>query len=316
MPQRWSGLKLYLRVVILVATLVFLGETLRNHAQEVAAIRIDRPGWACLAIALGITLLAHIWTGWVWSWILQELEQPVDGGWATQTYLKTNIAKYLPSNLLHLYGRTMAATAAGVPLGAATLSVLLEALLLAAAALITALSATGEAGSGQLLGLGAVLVAIHPRLLNLVIQKLIRFKSQRNQENSTRLEPPTWSIKRYPLRPLLGELGFLGLRSGGFVLGVAALSPVSSQAVPLLVGAFSIGWLLGFITPGAPGGLGVFEVTVLTLLKSSQASQDFSPGLAFSAVALYRLISTLAEAIGAGLAWLDERLQATNLGKD
>lgn len=309
MPQRWSGLKPYLRVVILVAILVFLGQTFRNHTQEVTAIRIDRPGWAWLAISLGITLLAHIWAGWVWGWILQELEQPVDGGWATQTYLKTNIAKYLPSNLLHLYGRTVAATAVGVPLGAATLSVLLEALLLAAAALITALSTTGEAGSGQLLGLGAVLIAIHPRLLNLVIQGLIRFKSQRNpRDNSTRLEPPTWSIKRYPLRPLLGELGFLGLRSGGFVLSVAALTPVSSQAVPLLVGAFSIGWLLGFITPGAPGGLGVFEVTVLTLLKSSQAGQDFSPGLALSAVALYRLVSTLAEAIGAGLAWLDERL--------
>lgn len=313
MPQRWSNLKPYLRLVILIATLVFLGKTLQEHAQEITAIRIDGPGWASLAIALGLTLLAHIWTGWVWGWVLQELEQSVDGIWAIQTYLKTNIAKYLPSNLLHLYGRTMAATAAGVTLGAATLSVLLEPLLLIAAALITALvCTTWQAWGGQLLSLAAVLIALHPWVLNQAIQYLSRFKGQRR--NSPRPELETLRIKRYPLRPLLGELGFLGLRSSGFVLTVAALTPVSPQAVPLLVGAFSIGWLLGFITPGAPGGLGVFEVTVLALLESSPASQNLSAGLALSAIALYRLLSTLAEALGAGLAWLDG-LHTTPLSK-
>ncbi len=308
MGYRWSGLKPYLQVVILVATLVFLGKTLQAHAQEVTALRIDGLGWAYVAIALGITLLAHVWTGWVWGWILQELAQPVKGRWAVQTYLKTNIAKYLPSNLLHLYGRTRAATTAGVSLRAAVLSVLLEQFLLTAAALITALvCTTWQAWAGQLLGLATVLTALHPRVLNPVIQRLSQFRPQR--QKSTQVEPETLSIQAYPLRPLLGELGFLGLRSSGFVLTFIALTPITSQALPVLVGAFSIGWLLGFITPGAPGGLGVFEVTVIELLKASPASQNLSPGLVLSALALYRLVSTLAEALGAGLAWLDQQLQ-------
>jgi hypothetical protein len=98
------------------------------------------------------------------------------------------------------------------------------------------------------------------------------------------------------------------------VLAFVALSPISLQSVPALISVFSIGWLLGFITPGAPGGLGIFEVTVITLLNHAdilQGGQSLSPGMILSIVALYRLISTLAEAIAAGLAWLDIKLQGT-----
>jgi len=51
-----------------------------------------------------------------------------------QIYLQTNIAKYLPGNVWHYYGRISAAVKAGVSGSAATLSVLLEPLLMAAAA--------------------------------------------------------------------------------------------------------------------------------------------------------------------------------------
>ncbi|MGB3559771.1 MAG: hypothetical protein WBA24_14635, partial [Geitlerinemataceae cyanobacterium] len=73
---------------------------------------------------------------------------------------------------------------------------------------------------------------------------------------------------------------------------------------PQLVGAFSLAWLLGLILPGAPGGLGVFEVAVLALLDGS-----FSSGELLSAVAIYRVVSILAEVGGAGLAYLDEHWQ-------
>jgi glycosyltransferase 2 family protein len=73
---------------------------------------------------------------------------------------------------------------------------------------------------------------------------------------------------------------------------------------------FSVGWVLGFMTPGAPGGLGVFELTVSTLLTQQELFQgqpDFSVGIAISAVAIHRVVNTLAEAMGAMLVWADER---------
>jgi len=310
MQLTWSRLKPYCRWLILGGTFFFLAKALKDNWQEVAAIRIEAIGWATLAIALGITLLAHIWSGWVWTWMLDELNQPVVSSRFVQVYLKTNIAKYLPGNVWHYYGRIAAAKTAGIAASVATLSVLLEPLLMAAAALIVVLlgiqsvaininSRTNSQGL-LILVLAAVLLAVHPRFLNLVIRLFSRFKLKSNKSNA--VDTSTFQVKRYPWRPLLGELGFIGLRGTGFLLTLLALTSVAMSQIPLLMAAFSLAWLLGLVIPGAPGGLGVFEATAIALLQ-----QSFSPGLTIGAIALYRLISILAEAAGAGLAWLDEQ---------
>lgn len=297
-----SRLKPYLRWIIFGGTLFFLAKVLKENAAEVAAIRIDAPGAALLAIALGVTLLAHIWSGWVWSWILQTLNQPVKGSWGVQVYLKTNIAKYIPGNIWHLVGRIKASTEVGIPLKAATLSVLLEPLLMAAAALLIALwGSLHQSGGWQILSLATVLTAIHPQIMNPALGYLGKLKAKTS--GSLPSDGTAFRLKHYPLLPLLGELGFLGLRGFGFLLTLLVLSPVTPAQIPLLFSAFSIAWLLGLVIPGAPGGIGVFEATALTIL-----GQDFSTGLVLSTVALYRLVSILAELAGALLASLDERL--------
>ncbi|MEH2311831.1 MAG: YbhN family protein [Nostoc sp.] len=303
-------MKQFLRWIILGGTLFFLGKALKDNWIEVTAIRIDGVGWAIMAIATGVTLLAHTWAGWIWTWILQELNQPISSPQFIQVYLKTNIAKYLPGNIWHHYGRIMAAKNANISAGAATLSVLLEPLLMLAAALIIIVLCSRQFAAAnttlvlqilQLLSLTVVLCAIHPWFLNPVIRFLYRLKAKKSAVTTEVTVP--FSLKSYPLRPLLGELGFMGLRGTGFILTMFALDSLNVNQIPLLLGAFSCAWLLGFIIPGAPGGLGVFEATAYELLR-----HHFPAALVFSAIALYRLISILAETAGAALAWLDERL--------
>lgn len=279
----------------------------QDNWHEVAAIRIEPLGWAKIAIALGVTLLAHIWSGWIWTWILAELNQSVLSSRFIQVYLKTNIAKYLPGNVWHYYGRISAAKNAGVTANVATLSVLLEPLLMAASALIVVLVSlqiainTHSNLQGLLIFiLATVLLAIHPRFLNLVIRFFSRLKLKSTPANQVNVK--NFVVKRYLWRPLFGELCFIGLRGIGFLLTILALTSVELNQIPLLIGAFSLAWLLGLVIPGAPGGLGVFEVTAIALLR-----QSFSPGLVVSAIALYRLVSILAETLGAGLAQLDEQ---------
>jgi glycosyltransferase 2 family protein len=305
-------MKQILRWVILGGTLFFLAKALKDNWQEVTRIHIDAVGWAILLIATGITLLAHTWAGWVWSWVLKELNQPVNSSEFIQVYLKTNIAKYIPGNIWHYYGRIVAAKNANVSTGAATLSVLLEPLLMAAAALIIVLVGSQFMAEKttitllilQLLGLLGVLCVLHPRFLNRATRLLHRIKAKKSTNDTPQAVP--LSLEQYPLRPLLGELGFLGLRSTGFMLTLFALSPLNLSQIPLLLGAFSFAWLLGLVVPGAPGGLGVFEATAIALLQ-----QHFPTAVLISATGLYRLVSILAETAGAGLAWLDEhRLQS------
>jgi glycosyltransferase 2 family protein len=305
-------LKRILRWLILGGTLFFVAKTLKDNWVEVVAIRIDDFGWAILAIATGVTLLAHTWAGWVWTWILRELNQPVHSTYFIQVYLKTNVAKYLPGNFGHHYGRIMAAKEAKIPTITATLSIVLEPILMATAALIiivllgsqfTTLRNDINVRIIQVLALIAVLCIFHPRFLNPIlkfVQKL-KFKKNENQDNSHNSSTNSLTLERYPLTPLLGELAFLVLRGTGFILTLFALAPLQLGQIPLLLGAFSFAWLLGFVVPGAPGGLGVFEATAIALLQS-----HFPSALVISATVLYRLVSILAETAGAGFAWLDE----------
>lgn len=302
--KRWNR---FLSPLLLAAILAFLGHTLYVHWHEVSGVRISAAGWACLMIATGITLFAHVWTGWVWGWILQELGQPISRTWASQTYLKTNIAKYLPSNVLHLYGRAIAAKDQGAPYSIAYLSVLLDTLLMAAGGVILGLFCIPRPWIPlAIVAVGGVLLVLHPNILGPLLDRLSQFNKP--TEARVELSPHRW-LKQYPLGPLLGEMLFVVLRGLGFVLTVVALTPISWPTVPTLVSIFSVGWVLGFITPGAPGGLGIFEITVSTLLTQDGLFQNepgLSVGVALSAVALNRLVSTFAEAIGALLAFLDE----------
>jgi glycosyltransferase 2 family protein len=301
MAKLASRLKPHLRSVIFGATLFFLATAFKQNWQEVAAIEINLRGWMALGLALLGTMVAQTWAGWVWGWILQECNQTADPVWATRTFLKTNIAKYLPGNIWHFYRRVWAAQNVGISIEAATLSVVMEPLLMASAALSMGLVlATSNAWMWQGMALAILATTLHPRVLGPIAEHLSVVKAK-----AFRSEVPDGAIfhmKRYPLRPWLGELGFLVWRGVGFVLIVLALGSVSLSQIPLLISGFSLAWLLGLILPGAPGGLGVFEATALALLDNT-----FSTGLILSSVAVYRVISILAEVGGAGLACLHER---------
>ncbi len=305
MPLIIRRLTPFFRWLILGGTLFFLAKVLKDHWQEVAAIRVTAAGWAYLEIALGLTLFAHISGGWVWSRTLYELKQPVNSIWVMQAYLKTNIAKYLPGNVWHYYGRVNAAKKAGASLKVAALSVLLEPLLMLAAALLVTLLCSQQilaqygaiALVWQTSTLFFILAAVHPRCLNPLLQFASKLK-QRGEEAPT----PDQIIDHYPLVPLLGELGFVLLRASGFLATFLAISAIAPADIPLLISVFSLAWLLGLVVPGAPGGVGVFEATAIALL-----GKQYSPAILLSVVALYRLVSVLAEIAGAGLAWLDEQ---------
>ncbi len=308
MKKLLSVTKPYLRWVILGGTLFFVLKAFKDHWREVTAVRINSQGWLMLAIALIVTLLAHIWSAWVWTWILKAFKQSVGGWWAIRVYLITNIAKYLPGNVGHFYGRILAVSKAGSTLGAASLSVLLEPLLMAAAALLVALTSSGlgwiEAASDpwswriQILCLAVVLLGIHPRILNPVMHFLSRLKANRTDTAAV-------NIEQYPLLPLLGELGFLILRGTGFLFAWTALMSVNIGQIPSLLSTFSFAWLLGMVVPGAPGGMGVFEATAIALLDE----QHFPAGIILSTIALFRLISISAEVVAAGLAWLSKNCE-------
>src|SRR6476469_4964212 len=181
-----SRLQPYLRYLILGGTFLFITKALLTHWREVANIQIRAESFPLLAIALGVTLLSLIFVGWVWMLILREFRQPVNAAWAIQVFLKTNIAKYLPGNIWHFWGRILEAKKAGIFPKDATLSILLETLMIATAGVLIGLICFDKFnGFLRIVGLAAILTAIHPRILNPIVLFVERLKlSKNNGENS------------------------------------------------------------------------------------------------------------------------------------
>jgi glycosyltransferase 2 family protein len=302
-PSSING-KTLLRWSLIGAVLWFLGRTLKQNWQTVATVRIAGQGWGLLTIALLCSLLAHGLAGAIWADILRLLQPQaqIANSWGIRTYLTTNLAKYLPGNVWHFYGRFNACKARQIPAGDALLSILLEPLLMAAAGLVVAIgpwllqpAPNPFHLSAAVLALTAVLIGIHPKILNRVLRQVGGAKRQR----LAIAHIP--QLQRYPIRPLLGELGFVLLRGTGFVLTWQSIHSLAPSQLPTIYSSFAIAWLLGLIVPGLPGGIGLFEAVTIALLN-----HQLSPGALIVIVALYRVVNTLAEAIGAGaVAWRD-----------
>jgi glycosyltransferase 2 family protein len=284
-------MKKYLRWILVVTVAFFLGQAVWHNWQTVAAVRITPIGGVSLTIAFLVSLLAHIVAGSVWADILNTLGQSVRPLWGVKVYLKTNLAKYLPGNIWHFYGRFNACKEHEIPGGTALLSILLEPLLMLAAALIITIGFAPFSPILSLFGLTIVLFSIHPRCLNPLLKQVGRMK----REKLAIAKIP--QLQQYPLRPLLGELGFLILRGTGFIITWSSIHPIGFHQLPTLYSSFSLAWLFGLIIPGLPGGIGVFEAAIVALLQ-----HQLNAGELLAIVGVYRLVSTGAEIVGAGLA--------------
>lgn len=305
----FSQIKPYLKGLIIIGVVFFLGKTVYDNWSEIVSIRLDNQGWSYLAIAVCFTLVSYSFAGWIWSWILHEFNQSVNPVYLIRVYLRTNLAKYLPGNVWHYYGRITGLKSENVPLSKATLSVLIEPIFIAAAALLVA--AVGNQISEifwehtlidywQILLLVVALSILHPAFLN----PLLRLVGKLNvvSEETDAVKPEAFIIKRYPLIPLFGAFCVVALRCVGFLFVLMAFNAVSLHQFPIIINAFVLGWIASLFIPGVPGGIGIFEATAIAYLSNS-----FSTGIVISAVALYRVISIVAELLGVGLAAMGEK---------
>jgi hypothetical protein len=228
-------------------------------------------------------------------------------------FVSTNVRKYLPGGIWHLAARVEALQGAESPVtpplrgGVALLVTLLEPLLAATAALLLVAAGGWQNGLGLLAVLPLTLLM--PGRLRRLLPALER---RRAQELELELEldgdpesdnGAALALPGYPWPPLLLELLFVLLRFAGFACCVWAFDLQGIIPWTTWLAGFALAWTAGLVVPGAPGGLGVFETVLLLRLRVAL------PDAQLLAVALsYRLISTLADLLGAGLVEADQRL--------
>jgi len=298
-------LKAAVGVTVLAASVAFLFLALHSSWGSISAMLVDA---RLLLLALGLSLvyvlgLYVVFSSWFHTLRLNSPAK-VDFRTGAYVYAVSNVAKYLPGNVFHFAGRQILGARVGWSHAAVARATLLEIAALPIGAglviLIVALSSSGVAAARMVLGDGSSLGS-HWRLAVVAvpiaagIASVILFR--------TKLPSRLFGIPPKAFLVVLSLVtGFFVLNAIMVVVFVSALPNVST-APPwaMLVIAYLLAWVAGFVVPGAPGGLGVRE-TVLVLLLSMNPHGAEAVALALGLG--MRFVSTLGDAFFAGLAYL------------
>ncbi len=246
--------------------------------------------WFLLAGVLFSSLAVAV-NGVAWAMLLRWLRCPLPTAEAVAIFTQTNGLKYIPGGIWHLVGRIQLLQSKGYSWGQAILSVLLDPLLMVIAALLLLPLGGWQQGLG-LVGPLAVLSLV-PAWRDPLLKRLVR----RVPVPQAKLMGATAGLQLlgpFPGGPLLGEMAFVLVRYVGFAFCAHGFLPPGVPPGPLIA-AFALAWTAGLVVPGAPAGLGVFELVLVLRLGGLVQEESALLATALS----YRVVSTMGDAMAA-----------------
>jgi uncharacterized membrane protein YbhN (UPF0104 family) len=286
-------------VIIMLAALAFVVKTFLSFDMDYSDL-LSRKYALAVSGAVAVTVLAVVLNAYCWGKIIslfsgKHLEFKV----ILNMYAKSNLGKYLPSNIGHFAGRQIYGASLGLNQSALAVASVSEVLYNAGAAFLlsvifawnkifeTAIRFLPESNmplsvAGILLAGGAAFT-----VLFFVYQKNKHFKMLISM-----IKTPASLILF--LRGLIVSATVLLLMGLLFAQLIWTNAPNNADNAAFVIAAAATSWLIGFITPGVPGGIGVRE-TVLVLM--------LSPVFPKEAVLTAAVLQRFAMIVGDVLAW-------------
>ncbi len=211
-------------------------------------------------------------------------------------YGKANIGKYLPGNVMHYVERNLFAAKIGLNQLDLAISSIIEVIGIIIVALVfSAVCAHEEllqAVVRYVKPMYAVILAVLG-LLVITAAFIICRKSQRVRNMAKRLtgwkffKVFVWNLIVYAV--VLAILGGILVLVCGFIYDVE----IDGTGAAAIITYYMLAWVLGFIVPGAPGGIGVREAILVLLL-----SPVIGDTVTLSAALIHRLISIIGDFTG------------------
>ncbi len=295
---RWLG------ATLAVLGLAYLAAFGMRHASALPEIRWDARRVAGLALAVGLYELTLLSGASAWHLLLRAAGEKPRFAAGLGILAVSQAAKYLPGNVGHYVGRVALARDAGLGTGPVVLTLGLETACAVLAGL--AVAAAGlQLGGGALEPWRIIATAVAAASALVLATVLVRRESVRRRLRLPEIPPGSSGIS--------GQLGIglacLGLYGFNFLVFGACAAVLSrtvlgapAAPLPALTALFAAAWVAGFVTPGAPAGLGVREAVLVGGLRPL-----VGPGAAFGLPILFRLVTTVGDGAGFGLGWLLRR---------
>lgn len=262
----WSGSGLALMGVVFVAF------RLQSYWLDLDLSRVTSLTWGLIAAFALVYGSANLLLALAWWHLLRHLGASATRIGSIRIYGMSQLAKYVPGNIFHLAGRQALGMATGITAGVLAKSTIWELGSIAVAGslfswLILPLLSPGFPDAAcvfLLLGSTAVIAALLRRMAG---------------------RQPAWSF--------IWQILFLSVSGAVFVALLELIADGKGLAVQhwlTIGGAYIAAWLVGFVTPGAPAGVGIREMILLLLLKGIVAEENL-----LMAVLLGRLVTVVGD---------------------
>lgn len=229
------------------------------------------------------------------SWrrlLTQTGRDKLDLAECASVYATFQIQKYLPGNVMHQVSRYAFLRQAGISHKVVLWSSVSEVLLLLAAGFTVASITLGPVVLHKLVSVGPETAMIIAACLVLAIIALaaVIWATRRNSYVAQLTGLARSELPSILLALLLLVVFFLVTGVILFMLAQFIHRGGNQLGLSDIIGLNSLSWLAGFLTPGAPGGIGIREV----VLVEGASIEDHSSGMVATAAA-YRLVSTLGD---------------------
>ncbi|MCU7904584.1 MAG: hypothetical protein KZQ76_01805 [Candidatus Thiodiazotropha sp. (ex Epidulcina cf. delphinae)] len=264
--------------LLVLLSFFYIAHLLWGYRDVLLSWRPSAPSFATLGVGVIIYGMANFALSSAWIRLLRLCgEHTVKQRTLTRIYGKSQIGKYIPGNIAHLAGRHAMGKAAGVSHTRLALTSIFEITGLFSAALIITLVG-GNTITHQFDQLTWIPI-IAPFILIIYLFTPSILHRHRPAIPSI---PPVSMLLPLSYYLLFFLISGLALALICFVTGRITVSADNT----LLLSAFAISWLIGFITPGAPSGIGIREAILVLLLMPLSGE-----GPALILALLFRLVT-------------------------
>jgi glycosyltransferase 2 family protein len=304
---RWTGIAL-----VVACSAFFLRQVTRLLSGDDIDLGASLP---LFPLAICAYMAAYFAFGLGWHQLLaaagSKRTYTVDLG----IFTASQFAKYLPGNVGHHAGRVVLGARYGHPSYSVIATMVAELAMVLGAMVLLSLPSL-EYWFGRFdLDARALVLSIGAVFAGGTLLLLLAFKLRHH----ARLQKLTHAFRQFSSRKAHSSLVLVSAFTAitaGIVLTAVSLGLLdkdwillSSPVFPALLGVFAASWLLGFLVPGAPAGIGIREL-VLTEGLAPLIGRDQSVLIAL----LFRVLSTacdlLAFMLGSGILWLSRKEQS------
>jgi len=270
--------------------------------RDLARLRPAVLVFACLAAAAGMCASMALW-----RMLLADLGSPLPYRVAGRVLFVSQLGKYLPGSVWPVLAQMELGRDHGVPRRRSATAFALLTLFNLATALLVASATLPFVAADEvrpfrwafLLAIGLVAL-LHPRLLNPLLDRLLRLVKR------PPLERPL-TLRRTLAAGLVGVGQWLLLGLHAWLLTVD-LGGDPGASLPLALGGFALAWSVGYLFVFAPAGIGVREVALAAALSPVLDRAD-----AIVVAVVSRMLMTVADLALAGLAVVGMRSRRREL---